>query len=266
MANADPFEAFKANQKQSWPHFAPLESFTTPCAAQLVRFARVARGQNALDVACGTGVVAITAALAGARARGSDFTPELLEHARENAKIAEVEVEFREADVEALPYADREFDVVLSQFGHIFAPRPAVAVAEMLRVLKPGGTLAFSTWPPDLFIGRNFALGARYLPPPPGASPPQQWGDPNVVRERLGEAVKGLGFKTGMMRVPALSVKHHRWNQERRGPGLKLVETLNASDPARVDAYRRDYEALTSEYFEDNEVHMTFLMSRATKC
>ena len=84
---------------------------------------------------------------------------------------------------------------MLSQYGHIFAPRPDVAVKEMLRVLKPGGTIAFSTWPPELLVGRRFAQVARYLPPPPiPVAPPPLWGDPTVIRERLGAAVKDIVF------------------------------------------------------------------------
>jgi len=105
----------------------------------------------------------------GAHATGLDLTPALLERARENAKIAGVEIEFREGDVENLPFGDDSFDVVVSQFGHMFAPGPDVATAEMLRVLKPGGTIAFATWPPELFTGRMFIITARYaLAPPPG--------------------------------------------------------------------------------------------------
>src|ERR1051326_5093226 len=141
---------FKEAQRQGWKHFAPLESLTTPAAARLVKFAAVRAGQNVLDVACGTGVVAITAARTGARARGNDLTPELLERARENARVANVEIDFREGDAEALPFEDASFDVVLSQFGHMFAPRPEMALAGMLRVLKSGGTIAFATWPPEL--------------------------------------------------------------------------------------------------------------------
>src|SRR5262249_53486823 len=151
---------------------------TTAAAACLVRHAGIRSGMQLLDVACGTGVVAITAARTGARVRGLDLTPELLERARENAYVAGVEIEFREGDVEALPYPDATLDVVPSQFGHMFAPRPEVAVAQMLRVLKPGGTIAFATWPPELLIGSSFRLVSQYMPPPPpGVSPPPQWGD-----------------------------------------------------------------------------------------
>src|ERR1700691_412372 len=155
--NVDSFDAFKAMQKQGWAHFAPLEMVTTPTAAQLVKFAAVGAGQQVLDVGCGTGVAAITAARAGAKVSGIDLTPELLERARANSQIAEVEVDWREGDAEQLPYGDAAFDVVLSQFGHMFAPRPGVALSEMLRVLKPGGTIAFSTWTPEHFVAEMFA-------------------------------------------------------------------------------------------------------------
>src|SRR6266403_2655276 len=204
--SADAIAKFKEAQKQGWAHFAPLESMTTPTAARLAKFADVQSGQRVLDVACGTGVVAITAARIGANVTGLDLTPELLERARENSGVAEVDVDWREGDVEALPFQDGAFDVVLSQFGHMFAPRPEVAIREMLRVLKSDGTIAFSTWPPELYVGRMFAVTASYMPPsPPGVSPPPQWGDPNIVRERLGKAVRDITFHSERMLVAALS-------------------------------------------------------------
>ena len=263
----NPLEAFIAQQKMGWPHFAPLESHTTGTAARLVRHAGIKAGQTVLDVACGTGVVAVTAARAGARVTGFDLTPELLEHARENARLANVSIEFHEGDVEQLPFADESFDVVVSQFGHMFAPRPGVAIGQMLRVLKRGGTIAFSTWPPELFIGQLFILGGRYMPPPPpGVSAPVEWGDPNIVRERLGNAVGDIRFDRGTMHVHALRPQHHRTQTEKTAAPLrKLVETLGQSDPARLETFRREYEALTSQYLIDNFVHEGYLMTRATK-
>src|SRR5881392_1667265 len=263
----DAIAEFKNTQRQGWKHFAPLEALTTPAAARLVKFAKVRAGQNVLDVGCGTGVAAITAVRVGARVRGIDLTPELLERARENARIANVEIDFREGDAEALPFDDAAFDVVLSQFGHMFAPRPDIAIAEMLRVLKPGGTISFSTWPPELLIGRSFTLVGSYMPPPPpGVSPPPQWGDPNIVRERLGNAVTEIVFDRDRMNFPALSLPSYRAVIERTaGPMLKLVEMLSASDPARLTQFRREYDALLAPYFENNILRQDYLLTRATK-
>jgi SAM-dependent methyltransferase len=265
--SSDPFAGFKAAQRQGWAHFTPLENQTTATAARLAGFAGIRAGQRVFDVACGTGVVAITAARLGATVTALDLTPELLARARENARIAGVSVEFHEGDVEQLPFEMSAFDVVVSQYGHIFAPRPDVAIAEMLRVLKPGGIIAFSTWPPELCLGRLFALSARFGPPlPPGVPPPVMWGDPNVVRERLGPAVSNLVFDRGTMTVPALSPAHHRETTERTaGPIMKLVEALSATNPSRLAEFRREYDAIISEYFGDNVVRQDYLLTRATK-
>ncbi len=263
----DPIEAFKAAQKQGWAHFAPLEMQTIPPAARLVKHAGIRTGQRVLDVACGTGVVAITAARMGAKVSGLDLTPELLERARYNSQLAEVTVDWHEGDAEKLPFETATFDGVLSQYGHMFAPRPDIAIAEMLRVLKPGGTIAFSTWPPDQFIGRMFMLVASYLPPPPpGVSSPVQWGEQKTVRERLGGAVKDVAFDTGTMTTPVLSPQHNRTMMEKTaGPVIKLVAELTNSNPVKLAEFRQKYESLLGEYLQDNVVRQGFLMTRATK-
>lgn len=260
----DDFADFKAAQRRGWAFFAPLEAITTAPAARLVAFARIKPGQRVLDVATGTGVAAVTAARAGAQVSALDLTPELLEVARRNAALAGVRLELREGDVEALPYEDSSFDAVISQFGHMFAPRPDVATRELLRVLKPGGTLAFSTWPPELFTGRMFALTGRYAgPPPPGAAPPHQWGDPTTVRERLGAAVRELCFDRGTMLNPSLSPAHHRQQSESfAGPVKRFVES---ADPEKLALFRAEYDALVAEYLEGNCVRQDFLMTRAIK-
>jgi SAM-dependent methyltransferase len=263
----DSLDNFKAAQRAGWAYFTPFQAITTPAAARLVKFARLKPGMRVLDVACGTGVVAVTAARLGARVTGLDLTPELLQSARENSRTAGVEIDWREGDVEKLPFEAAAFDAVLSQFGHMFAPRPEVAVAEMLRVLKTGGTIAFSTWPPELFVGKMFALMARYAPaPPPGVSPPPLWGDPNVIRERIGSAVKDLTFDRHHMLTPALSIQHFRDLMEKTvGPVIKLVETLRANDPAKLATFRTEIEATAAEYYHDNVVRQDFLMTRGTK-
>jgi len=203
--------------------------------------------------------------LAGATVRGLDLAPALLARARQNAEIAGVAIDFVEGDVEALPYADGEFDVVLSQFGHMFGPRPDVTIAEMLRVLKPGGRIAFSTWPPEMFTGRMFGLVTRYLPPPPGIPPTTDWGRDAIVRERLGDAVTDFVFERELMSVPALSPAHYRQVFEATAaPVIKLVQTLQ-DDPARLAQFRGEFEALIAQYWRDNTVRQHFLMTRAVK-
>src|SRR2546430_4189144 len=246
----DPIAKFKEAQRQGWKHFAPLEGLTTPVAARLVKFANVRAGQNVLDVGCGTGVVAITAARIGAHVHGVDLTPELLERARENARVANVEIDFREGDAEALTFEDAAFDVVLSQFGHMFAPRPDVTIAEMLRVLKPGGTIAFSTWPPHLYVGRMFALIGRHLPPPEVVASPVSWGDPKIVAERLAGKVKEISFEIDIMTPSALSPQHFRRTMETTiGPLIKLVAQYK-DEPDRLRSFRSEFEALISEYYD----------------
>ncbi len=263
----DEIAKFKAAARQGWESFAPTETATGAVAPRLVQFAGVTSHTNVLDVGCGTGVVALTAARTGARTTGLDLTPKLLERARENATIMGLEVEWDEGDAEALPYADARFDVVLSQFGHMFAPRPDVAVREMLRVLKPGGTLAFSTWPPELLVGKMFALIGTYAPAPPaGASAPHLWGDPTVVRERLGNAVTDLIFDRDVMVFQTLSVAHQRLFLEANvGPVAKLVENLSAADPQKLQRFRIELERVLEPYFADNVLRQDYLLTRARK-
>lgn len=263
----DAITQFKANQKAAWANFALLENLTGTTAPHLLRFAGMRAGIEVLDVACGTGVVALSAARMGASVRGIDLTPELVQRARENAALMRLQASFQEGDAESLPFPDATFDVVVSQFGHMFAPRAEVATREMLRVLKPGGTLAFATWPPELFVGRWFALMGRYAPPPPpGVSPPPQWGDPNIVRERLGSAVRELTFTRNTMYFPTLSAQHYRVQMaENFGPAKKLFEQLDATDPAKAATLRSEIDALAQAYFEDNRVRQDFLLTRALK-
>jgi SAM-dependent methyltransferase len=259
---------FKDRQREMWVSFTPTAMFTTPVAGHLVTFAGVGAGESVLDVGTGTGVVAISAARAGARVTALDLSPDLLEQARENGRIAQHEdIVWVEGDAEALPYPDASFDVVLSQFGHIFAPRPDVVIAEMRRVLKPNGRVAFATWPPEHLMGRMFAHVAQNSPPlPSGAAPTEQWGDPAIIADRLGARFEPPCFERGIMAVPALSVNHYRLLIESTvGPMQTLVERLSA-DPQRLSAIRADYEALIDLHYLGNVVRHDYLLSRARAC
>ena len=265
----DPFVQFKATQREGWGLFTPVEVYTTMCAGHLVNYAGIRSGQKVLDVACGTGVVSVTAARGGASVSGLDLSPVLLERAAHNASIAQVSIDFKEGDAEALPYPDAAFDVVVSQFGHMFAPRPEVVTAEMLRVLKPGGRIAFSTWPPELLTGRMFTLMNKHMPPPPPdapkPAPSPMWGDPNVVRERLGDKVTSLEFMREELRSPTMSVHHSRHLFETTL--APLVKLLKVSTPEVIASMRAEFDAVLGEYFDPvgNVLRQHFLMSRAFK-
>lgn len=263
---ADPFVQFKAIQREGWALFAPLEMLTIPAAGDLVDFAGVKKGQRVLDVGCGTGVVAVTAARKNAQVSALDLSPVLLARAVENAALAQVEIDFKEGDVEALPYRDGEFDCVLSQFGHMFAPRPQIAITEMLRVLKPGGTIAFNTWPPELFTGKMFSLVGKYLPLPEGVSPPPLWGDPAFVRQQLGEKVTEVVFDRQVLISPVLSIQHLIQKFETTAaPVVKLKEKLKVEDPKALEQFRSELASLICLYTERNTLRQHFLMSKAVK-
>jgi SAM-dependent methyltransferase len=266
MSTTDPFAELKGRQREMWASFAPTATFTTAPAAELVKFASLKPGDVVLDIGTGTGVVAITAARAGAQVTGIDLTPALLEVARENARIAgRPDITWSEGDAESLPVPDGTFDLVLSQFGHMFAPRPDVAVAEMRRVLKPSGRVAFATWPPEHFVGRLFALiGRNSPPPPPGAQPPPLWGNPSVIAERLAGKFEAPFFSRAIMQFPALSLAHFREFMERSiGPMQKLMES-SAHEPGTLSRLRAEVEDLASPYYFDNMVRQDYLLTRAT--
>jgi len=142
-------------------------------------------GAVVLDVACGTGNLAIPLARQGAVVTGVDIAPNLVEQARERAAAEGLNATFDEGDAEQLPYKPASFDAVVSMFGAMFAPRPALVASELARVLRPGGLLAMANWNPASFSGQMFKVGARHVPPPPGILAPVLWGDEDAVRARL---------------------------------------------------------------------------------
>jgi SAM-dependent methyltransferase len=149
-------------------------------------------GARVLDVACGTGNVAIPLARQGADVTGVDIAPNLLVQARERAAVEDLTAVFDEGDAEQLLYADASFDAVVTMFGAMFAPRPELVASELARVLKPGGLLAMANWNPGSFTGQMFKVGSRHVPPPPGIEPPVLWGDETTVRERLSPFFAGI--------------------------------------------------------------------------
>jgi ubiquinone/menaquinone biosynthesis C-methylase UbiE len=165
--------------------FGEIARHTTNAAEDFVDRLPIEAGVRVLDVACGTGNLAIPAARKSARVKGIDIAPNLLEQARQRAADEGVNATFEEGDAEQLPYPDASFDVVMTMFGAMFAPRPEIVASELARVCRPGGTIAMANWTPAGFVGKQFAASNRYLPAPEGVPAPALWGDERIVRQRL---------------------------------------------------------------------------------
>jgi ubiquinone/menaquinone biosynthesis C-methylase UbiE len=189
-------QALKAKHRAMWAmgDYPQVAVDVIPdLGAELVEAARVRLGDRVLDVAAGSGNVAIPAALAGGRVVACDLTPEMFDSGRQLAAQRGAEVDWREADAEALPFANGEFDVVLSCVGVMFAPHHQAAADELVRVCRPGGTIGLISWTPEGFVGQMLAAMKPYVaPPPPGAQPPPLWGDEGHVRELFGDRVTTL--------------------------------------------------------------------------
>jgi len=160
--------------------------------------AGVAAGDDLLDVACGTGQLAIPAARAGANVTGLDLAEQWIAQARERAAAEDLDARFEVGDAEALPYDDERFDVVVSLIGVMFAPRPEVATAELVRVCRPGGRIVLGNWTAEGFVGEFFRTVSAHVPPPDMPSP-LLWGDEETVRQRLGPHVSDLRLARGML-------------------------------------------------------------------
>ena len=186
---------------------------------------RRAGGDRVLDVAAGSGNAAIPAAEAGAIVTASDLTPELFDAGRRIAAERGVELEWVEADAEALPFADNSFDVVMSCVGAMFAPHHQATADELVRVVRPGGTIGMINWTPEGFIGNLFATMKPYAPPPPpGASPAPLWGDEDHVRELFGERVTGLSVRrqTVVMDHSADPIEFREYWKRNYGPTIAV--------------------------------------------
>jgi len=165
-----------------------VETFLLPLGPRLVEACQIEPGMRVLDVAAGTGNASIPAAQRGAKVTASDLTPELLDAGRKQAEAEGLELEWVEADAENLPFDDESFDVVMSSIGAMFAPHHQEVADELVRVCRPGGTVAMLNWTPEGMIGALFrTMGTFMPPPPPGAQPPPLWGSEDHMRELFGE-------------------------------------------------------------------------------
>jgi len=181
------FAQLKSGMKSAWMagDFGRIASYTAEAAEEFVERIAISPGAGVLDVACGTGNTSIPAASTGASVTGVDIASNLLAQARQRAAAENLDIRFEEGDAENLPFPDRSFDIVLSMFGAMFAPRPERVAAELLRVCKPGGVIAMANWTPEGFVGKSFQITGKMLPPPPGVPAPVLWGDEPTVRRRL---------------------------------------------------------------------------------
>lgn len=161
-------------------------------AEQFLSRVPIEPGSRVLDVACGTGQVAFPVFSAGAHVTGIDIVPDLIEQARYRAQQEKKAISFDVGDVEALPYPDDEYDLVISLIGAMFAPRPELTASELVRVCKSKGRIVMGNWTPEGFIGQMFKLVNQYVPPSPLMESPIKWGVESIVRERLNHGVADL--------------------------------------------------------------------------
>src|SRR5688500_15718060 len=187
-------ESLKNKLRATWiaGDFGEIAKSIETGAEEFVERLDLKPGMQVLDVACGTGNLAIPAAKAGAEVTGVDIAPNLIEQAIARAEAGVVSAKFDVGDAEDLPYEDGSFDIVMTMFGAMFAPRPDVTAAELKRVCKPGGLIAMANWTPEAFTGQMFKTGAKHVPPPPGMPSPLMWGTEEAVRERFADGVSDL--------------------------------------------------------------------------
>jgi ubiquinone/menaquinone biosynthesis C-methylase UbiE len=256
-STSDADRALKARHRSMWAlgdYPALADDLLQELGRTLVRASAVAHGERVLDVAAGSGNASIPAAEAGATVIASDLTPELFEVGRRHAAERGVELEWREADAEALPFADGEFDVVLSCLGVMFAPHHQAAADELVRVCRPGGRIGLLSWTPEGFIGQLFATMKPYAPPPPpGASPPPLWGSEEHVRELLGERVTDVAARRQTLLVDhfAAAEDFRDYFKARYGPTIAVYRAL-ADEPEKVAALDRDLAELGRRFARDD--------------
>jgi len=187
-------DQIKQNMRRTWMagDFGQIARFTTQGAEEFVDRLTIRPGIRVLDVACGTGNLAIPAARRSAQVTGIDIAPNLLEQARRRTAAENLQATFEEGDAEQMTYPDGHFDLVMTMFGAMFAPQPQRVASELCRVCRKGGTIAMANWTPAGFVGKMFATSSRYAPLPAGVPAASLWGDEKVVRERLGPGVSKI--------------------------------------------------------------------------
>lgn len=202
MSNQDPELAeLKERLHDTWSagDYGLIARGLQRSAEEFLERVDIAAGEDLLDIACGTGQLTIPAARAGANVTGLDLAEQWIGQARQRAAAEDLDARFDVGDAEALPYDDERFDTVISLIGVMFAPRPELAAAEMVRVCRPGGRIVLGNWTAEGFVGEFFRTVSAHVPPPDMPSP-LLWGDEETVRERLGPYVADLQVNRGTLR------------------------------------------------------------------
>ncbi|MBA2730718.1 MAG: class I SAM-dependent methyltransferase [Euzebyaceae bacterium] len=242
--------AVKQRQQQTWAagDFSVIATALYPTAEVLCDDVDFSSGQTVLDVACGSGNVAIAAARRHTAVTGIDYVPALLDRGRQRAAAEGLDIEFREADAEALPFEDGSFDVVLSAFGVMFAPNQEQAAAELLRVCRPGGRIGLANWTPGSAPADLFRLSAQFVatPPPPAAQPPIAWGTAGRLHELFGDQAAALRLHDRVWLARFDSAQH--WVDTYRayfGPVHAMFATL---DERRAEEYAAGLADITHRF------------------
>jgi ubiquinone/menaquinone biosynthesis C-methylase UbiE len=223
-------EALKAKQRLTWASgdYSAVGATLQLISERLVDAADLQAGWRVLDIAGGSGNTAIAAARLGCDVTCTDYVPSLLERASERAAAERLPIEVREADAENLPFADGEFNAVLSTLGVMFAANQPRAAAELLRVTRPGGTMAIASWTPDGFVGAMLRTVGKHVPPPALAQPPTRWGTERVLEELIGGGVDDIAHRRRTYTFRFRSADHFvRFFRDNYGPTHKAFEALD---------------------------------------
>ena len=258
--------ANKEGVKEIWSlgDYRSRGQFFPPVSAHLIRLVKLQPSDCVLDVACGYGNTAITARMTGAKVTGIDITPKLLELAKVEEQIAGISgINWKEGDAESLPFADESFDVVLSTFGHIFAPDQELAGKEMVRVLKKDGRLGFTSWPPELAVGRLSEVVSKYSPfPSSEAFSPYNWGIPDKTKQLL-PGNKDIFFERDTINIPILSPNHY-WLDTITKAGF-MIQVIEALGKDKIESFREDYIKTLKQYTLDSVLRLGYLITIAKK-
>jgi SAM-dependent methyltransferase len=238
-------DSLKARLRATWTagDFGQIAKSYEHGARDFVATLGLRRGDQVLDVACGTGNVAIPAARAAALVTGIDIAPNLIEQAIVKNDAEGLTAEFDIGDAEAMPYDDNSFDVVVTMFGGMFTPRPDVLSAELGRVCRQGGTIAMANWTPEGFIGQMFRVTGEHVTPPAGMPSPLLWGSEGTARERLADHVTNLEMtrQNILFTFPFGPVDVVECFRMYYGPTQKAFEALDRAGQRRL---RNDLESL----------------------